>query len=261
MKKLWVVVPILLACVLLVGGCAQTQQKTDAEKEAERIQNLEGNQEKYDFSHIEKMKNSPFEKKNLFVLGSSVAYGAASMQQAVGEYLASRLGMNLTKEAVSGTTLVDNGADSYVSRLKKDEYKNQKYDMFICQLSTNDATKKLPLGAISSGTTLDSFDTSTITGAIEYIVCYAKQTWNAPVYFFTGSYYNSPEYDAMVIRLNELSQKWGFKVLNLWSDKNYNNISDTDRKLYMSDDIHPTKAGYKDWWGPELEKQLLAYNN
>lgn len=22
---------------------------------------------------------------------------------------------------------------------------------------------------------------------------------------------------------------------------------------------HPTKAGYREWWCPELEKQLLAY--
>ena len=27
----------------------------------------------------------------------------------------------------------------------------------------------------------------------------------------------------------------------------------------MHDDIHPTKAGYRDWWGPELETQLLAF--
>ncbi len=23
--------------------------------------------------------------------------------------------------------------------------------------------------------------------------------------------------------------------------------------------IHPTKAGYREWWCPEMEKQLLAY--
>ena len=27
----------------------------------------------------------------------------------------------------------------------------------------------------------------------------------------------------------------------------------------MKDTIHPYKAGYRDWWGPELEKQLCAY--
>ena len=36
-------------------------------------------------------------------------------------------------------------------------------------------------------------------------------------------------------------------------------ISEEQRALYMKDKIHPYKAGYRDWWGPELEKQLLAY--
>ena len=29
----------------------------------------------------------------------------------------------------------------------------------------------------------------------------------------------------------------------------------------MHDDIHPTMAGYREWWCPELETQLLAYYN
>ncbi len=38
------------------------------------------------------------------VLGSSVTYGAASLQNSLGEYFQQRFGMELTKEAVSGTT-------------------------------------------------------------------------------------------------------------------------------------------------------------
>lgn len=51
----------------------------------------------------------------------------------------------------------------------------------------------------------------------------------------------------MVKQLKEISKKWNFTVLNLWDDKSFNNLSDEDRQLYMRDDIHPTKAGYKDW--------------
>ena len=29
----------------------------------------------------------------------------------------------------------------------------------------------------------------------------------------------------------------------------------------MHDDIHPTTAGYREWWCPEMEKQLLTYYN
>ncbi len=48
-------------------------------------------------------------------------------------------------------------------------------------------------------------------------------------------------------------------VLDLWSDDAFNAINDQQRALYMKDEIHPYKAGYRDWWGPELEKQMLTY--
>ena len=137
--------------------------------------------------------------------------------------------------------------------------KNASYDLLICQLSTNDASKKKPLGEISEGYELSDFDTQTVTGAMEYIICYAKETFGCQVVFYTGSRYESKEYEAMVKRVLELEEKWGIKVLDLWSDDSFNNLTDEERNLYMYDDIHPTKAGYRDWWCPELEKQLLDF--
>lgn len=219
---------------------------------------LPGNAPEYDFDTIVSMEDSPLAGKNICILGSSVAYGACSKQSAVGEYLAARLGANLTKETVSGTTLADKTKNSYVRRLKKLD-RNAKFDLFICQLSTNDATWKLPLGKISPSRDLKDFDTSKVTGAMEYIIRYAQLTWGCPVVFFTGSYYDSPSYSAMVERIHELSKKWGIGVLDLYSNSDFNRISDGDRKLYMNDPIHPTKAGYRDWWGQELERQLLNF--
>ena len=65
------------------------------------------------------------------ILGSSVVYGSASGENAVGEYLSARLGFDLTKEAVSGTTLVDIGEKSYISRLKNRIDPNTDFDLFI----------------------------------------------------------------------------------------------------------------------------------
>ena len=101
-----------------------------------------GNKETYGFDKITPLENSPLKGKRILVLGSSVAYGAASNQWAIAEYLGKRFGCEYTKEAVSGTTLCDKGAKSYVSRLKKLDT-SVKYDLFICQLSTNDARRKL----------------------------------------------------------------------------------------------------------------------
>ena len=78
--------------------------------------------------------------KHLIFLGSSVTYGSASGGVSFADFISRRNGCAITKEAVSGTTLVDEGEDSYISRLKKLD-KSIPADLFICQLSTNDATQ------------------------------------------------------------------------------------------------------------------------
>ena len=226
-----------------------------------RMGKLPGNAPEYGMNGVEPLAESPLAGKKLLFLGSSVTYGAASLREGIPEYFAARLGCEVTKEAVSGTTLVDNGDSSYVQRLLKNVDPSTPYSLVVCQLSTNDATKKLPLGQIGQGTEKDSFDTATVTGAMEYIIAYAKETWGCPVIFYTNARYDSAEYAAMVSRLFELQDKWGVGVLDLWTDDAFNSISDADRALYMNDSIHPTKAGYRDWWCPVMEKQLLDYWN
>ena len=212
-----------------------------------------GNAAEYGFDRIELLDGNPLEGCYICVLGSSVVKGAASGDAAIAEYLGARLGCEYTKSAVNGTTLADVMPGSYIERLKKLD-PGSAYDLFICQLSTNDATQNMPLGEISEK---EMFDTHTVTGAIEYIITYVRDTWGCPVVFFTGSHYDSERYDAMVIRLKELQAKYDIGVIDLWTDEMFNQISGEARALYMNDGIHPTRAGYRDWWGPEFEKQLL----
>lgn len=251
---LLILIPVQLAVMGWFGGMGPLSGLKDI-----RMGRMAGNQPEYDFSKIVPLEDSPLEGKNICVLGSSVAYGSASQENSVGEYLAARLGCNLTKEAVSGTTLTDNGPKSYVQRMLNNIPQDAHFDLFICQLSTNDASKKISLGTISDSKSLEDFDTGNVTGAMEYIICYARETWGCPVVFFTGSRYDSIGYEAMVNRLLELREKWDIGVLDLWSSDTFNDISDADREIYMADGIHPTKAGYRDWWGPEMERQLLDY--
>lgn len=220
---------------------------------------MEGNHAEYSFDRITPLENSPLKGKKICVLGSSVVYGASSQKLAVGEYLAARFDCELVKEAVSGTTLVDQNEKSYIHRMLNKLSPDEDFALFVCQLSTNDATQGKPLGEIVDSSDLNDFDTSTVTGALQYIICYARQTWDCPVVFFTGSRYDSEAYDAMVHRLFELREQYDIGVLDLWTGDDFNNISEEARTLYMADKIHPTKAGYRDWWGPELESQLLVF--
>ena len=245
--------PLLVAGIYVFGAYGGMGQMKSLRKKKNDA--LPGNSAEYGFDRIERLEGNPLEGGRICVLGSSVVKGEASNDDAIAEYLGARLGCEYTKSAVSGTTLTDAFPESYIKRLRELD-PGIGYDLFICQLSTNDATLKRPLGEISGN---DQFDTGTVTGAIEYIITYARDTWNCPVVFFTGSHYDSERYGAMVARLRELQEKYGIGVIDLWSDEEFNDISGEDKARYMADGIHPTRAGYRDWWGPEFEKQLLEY--
>lgn len=165
------------------------------------------------------------------------------------------------KEAVSGTLLVDEkvwGKQSYITRMKTIDTGIQA-DAFICQLSTNDATMKKTMGAISDSFEMEDFDTHTIAGAIEYVIAYAKETWNCPVIFYTGTQYDSEQYGEMVELLLDIQKKWDIGVIDLWNDEEMNAVNDKDYKLYMVNGIHPSRAGYKEWWLPKFEEYLYDY--
>lgn len=195
--------------------------------------------------------------KRILFLGSSVTYGHCSGGVSFADELARVTRCIAVKEAVSGTTLVDSGADSYVARMKTMDA-NAPADLFVCQLSTNDATQGKPFGeAMGPG---HAYDAQTIAGAMETIIDYARKTWNCPVAFYTSPRYDSESYQAMVDLLLEIQKLWKIEVIDLWNDAEFNDITPEQRELYMADPIHPTYAGYAMWWTPvflrEIEKML-----
>ncbi|MCR5041974.1 MAG: SGNH/GDSL hydrolase family protein, partial [Clostridia bacterium] len=83
--------------------------------------------------------------KTVAFLGSSVTFGSASGGVSFVEYIAQNTGATTVKEAVPGTTLADTDEQSYVRRIARIK---DRPDAFVCQLSTNDAGKGVPLGRI-----------------------------------------------------------------------------------------------------------------
>lgn len=223
-----------------------------------RLKNMAGNAEEYHLENVEVLKESPLLGKNICFLGSSVTDGDASLGVSFADYIAKRNQCNYVKEAVGGTTLIDNGKSSYIQRMINNIDVNTQFDAFVCQLSTNDATQKKPLGSISESTELQDFDTSTITGALEYIICYVEQTWDCPVIFYTNTKYDSEQYETMVGILYNLQEKWDIGIIDLWNNEEMNAVSEENRSLYMADRIHPTQAGYLLWWTPVIEEELYS---
>lgn len=257
-KTVLIVPAVILALVLVFKGYLVWEEHRRAA--------APGNNDDYSYSSLAQHPANALTGKTIIFLGSSVTDGAAANGQSFVEWLVQVDGVNAIKESKSGTTLVDKtsllakvafgNGDSYVKRLLALD-KAMNVDAVVCQLSTNDATMKLPLGDISADKELSAFDTQTVTGAMEYIIRYCTDIWRCPVVFYTGSYYESDAYAAMVTRLHELQEKWGIGVIDLYTDAAFNDIDKDNYELYMFDKIHPTMAGYRDWWGPEIERQLI----
>ncbi len=136
--------------------------------------------------------------------------------------------------------------------------KNIKADAFICQLSTNDANVSFELGNVSDSFSIEDFDTSAIAGAIEYIITYARETWKCPVIFYTGTKFDSEKYAEMVDLLLKIQKKHKIGVIDLWNNE-MNSIDREKYDLYMANGVHPKRAGYREWWTPEMEKFLYEY--
>ncbi len=245
MKKLKFVLSIFLVLVIAGGGYVGNMLGAFNE----------GNYGEHSLKDTASVPDSPINGKTIIFLGSSVTFGYGSLGVSFADFLEKTDGITAVKEAVSGTTLVDIKSNSYVSRMKKID-KNISADAFVCQLSTNDATKEMPLGEISDSFGMNDFDTQTVAGAIEYIIAYAKETWNCPVVFYTQVKYDSDHYAKMVDLLFVIQKKWNITVIDLWNNDELNSITDEERNIYLVDHIHPTKAGYKEWWLPEFQKCL-----
>ncbi len=192
--------------------------------------------------------------KTIVFLGSSVTQGTASGGWSMCEYLAEYCGCNVVKWAVSGTTLADIRENSYVQRLLNNLPQQGRCDCFVCQLSTNDATKGLPLGIISDG--YDSFDRTTVFGAMEFIISTVRNAFHCPIFFYTGTRYDSAVYQQMVDGLRQIAVKWDVQILDLWDNEHMNSVNEEDYARFMHDPIHPNRLGYEQWWGPEFKKIL-----
>ncbi len=175
--------------------------------------------------------------KTVLFLGSSVTFGSTLQGVSFADMMVEACGIKMIKEAVSGTTLADINEKSYLSRLKKID-KNQKVDLFICQLSTNDAWQNIDLQKTED--------------AVRDIVGYVKSSFHCPIVFFTGTYFESQHYEQMIEMLFSLQKECDFLILNLWSDPEMLSVSKTDYERYMADSVHPTLVGYREWWTPKF---------
>lgn len=205
-------------------------------------------------------KTDAAEQPVYYFLGSSVTYGSANNGLSFADYLAERTNWTCIKKAVSGTTLVTSAGNSYIHRMKHEIGTAMQMDHLIVQLSTNDASQNKPLGKISSSKQKEDFNTTTIIGAMEYIIAYAAETWNCPVTFYTNPQYSSSNYRNMITALYELKEKWNIGIIDFYNYVNMDRLSSSQLRAYMADAIHPNASGYQ-WMAGVFQDYLTNYPN
>lgn len=217
--------------------------------------------EGYESTEAEAIPGDPLAGKTIFWLGSSVTYGA----QAAGHYSMADAVKDLhptsafEKYAISATTLVNQSESSYVNRLMLIP-KDRQPDLLVVQLSTNDATTGKPFGAVGTSFDRKDFDDTTIAGAIETIIAYAKETFHCPVVFYTGTYCEKENYGEMVALLHEIEAKWGIGVIDLYNNPEMTAVFGTEQyDAWMFDQVHPYKSGYTEWWTPVIDEYLADF--
>lgn len=197
-----------------------------------------------------------YEKAPLYYfVGSSVTYGHANNGSSFVNEIADMLNCVCVKEAISGTTLANNGSGSYVARMINNLDKNAEVEHLIVQLSTNDVTQNVPRGTISSSKNIEEIDNTTTLGAIEFIIAYAKMTWNCDVTFYTNPNYNNAVYESLIEDLYAIQQKWGIGVLDFYHYTDMEALDTATLNSYMADSIHPNALGYR-WMGEVFSEYL-----
>lgn len=301
MKKILYTAAVLSAVALTgICGCAEKPDNKKPEEtpppaieytvdEGAPDKGKDANADEYYAKNVKKVENSPLEGKTFYWLGSSVTYGASSGGESMAEFLAAKTGAVCKKEAVSSTTIFDDGSNgvtgkgSYTRRLTETKAfdKNDRVDAFICQISTNDSTSARleKRGYVEDVDVVkkEDFNRATTMGGVEYIIAYVTETWNCPVYFYSGSYFGDPgdgnrtnvnpsgtNYSKLIDDVKIAVEKWqslGYEVdvIDMYNDADFNaQVSDKYYKWCTSDPIHPKKAGYLNWWMPYFEQFLIV---
>ncbi|MFQ6794516.1 MAG: GDSL-type esterase/lipase family protein [Thomasclavelia sp.] len=261
---------------------------SDADKDSVQNYNkleelLNPNSSSLNLDNISSIDNSFLKNKTIGYLGSSITYGFQSEGTAFPDYIQKITGSTSIKQAITGGPLAKKEGVrdeiSYITQLENGSIDaNSNLDALVVQLSTNDASLGIDFGTLSKSYDLKDFDYSTITGAIEYIIAYAKEKWDCPVIFYTNPYLSDEAikhfveinggdvqeikdvyqttYQKMVDILLEVQAKWDIDVIDMWNNSSFINTNINLRDYYMCDPIHPYKAGYLFWYTPFIQNQL-----
>ena len=165
--------------------------------------------------------------------------------------------------------------NSYVGLMEDavKQIKDKHIDRVVIQLSTNDigqyideaCTQHLDFGEVLEGKFASKyFNTRTSFGAMEWLIATAIETWHCEVYVFTChmstsefATYKANGYDLDKVQTTyaemyemtlKVAEKWkdhGFELINLWANRELNELLHSNPTRYIADILHLTETGYE----------------
>lgn len=212
---------------------------------------------------------SPLKGKTLYVDGDSIANGAGSGNYAFGEFLRDKYGMELTKGAVNGATLLvdDTHTNSICKRITQ---LTGEYDYIIFDGGINDVSQSLPLGSKTYHYN-GGYDTTTTLGALEQICYYLVTNYFDSKKLFVivhkiltvdNPVIPTKERDAFA-EIKDVLIKWGIPFVDIYNDTNLGAFNSVINNAYFKlnssgegDRVHPTKEAYEKFYMPLIEAKI-----
>lgn len=206
--------------------------------------------------------------------GDSIAYGAGAGGYSYVDMLRDEYGFDVTKKAVSRSTIAQNLSDEEKDITKRilNNF-NADYDYALIDGGVNDYYFSMPLGEVTDPS-IDEFDTATTCGGLEAIFYYIREiSPETRIYFLVTHKINNFDSTENKLGLTYLDyynailkvcDKYCVTVIDCHEDHALNTSDKTAKKAYTvktssfpdGDGIHPNLEGYKKYYMPKILSAL-----
>ena len=213
--------------------------------------------------------------KSVYAFGDSIVYGHNAPNNAFMNLIANRYGMNLSKYAVNGATVIKSSND-IITQVKKatttspdfvvfDGYTNDAYgsaetDDFNSSGSNLDVTQRI--GTIQ-GSSATSFDNTTFCGAFEEILYTMKQKWPDSKIVFVTIHKSGARNFEIQKQLHDLTvemcDEWGVSVVDMFNDATLDTRDTEQMQKYIigGEGSHPNVACCEEFYNPMVAAKLV----
>ncbi len=202
--------------------------------------------------------------------GDSIAYGAGADGYSYADMLRDEYGFDVTKKAVSRSTIAQNFSDEEKDITKRilNNF-NTDYDYALIDGGVNDYYFSMPLGEVTDPS-IDEFDTRTTCGGLETIFYHIRKiSPETRIYFLVTHKTNNFDsarnnqgltyldyYNAIL----KICEKYCVTIIDCHEDFALDTSDATMRKEYTvktssypdGDGVHPNLKGYKKYYMPKI---------